>query len=167
MLPDIRAAAAEVRCPYKELHGETYSCDALRLRQILLNLLSNAIKFTPNGGTIVLEVEAGRTEENGKAVLCFTILDNGMGMQNRSICEHILRPFAREKDTAVPTELRKRSLGMAITKAADRSAGGRYNRKKPAGTWDSIQGIPAHGSPAGYGKDRPGPRRNMCPSGGR
>ena len=74
-------------------------------RQILLNLLSNAIKFTPNGGTIVLEVEAGRTEENGKAVLCFTILDNGMGMKPEYL-EHILNPLPGKR-TAVPTELKE------------------------------------------------------------
>ena len=127
VLPEIRARQQRFDVHIKELHGETYSCDALRLRQILLNLLSNAIKFTPNGGTIVLEVEAGRTEENGKAVLCFTILDNGMGMKPEYL-EHIFEPFTREKDSRTD-RIEGSGLGMAITKRLTDLLGGEITVK--------------------------------------
>ena len=131
VLPEIRARQQRFDVHIKELHGETYSCDALRLRQILLNLLSNAIKFTPNGGTIVLEVEAGRTEENGKAVLCFTILDNGMGMKPEYL-EHIFEPFTREKDSRTD-RIEGSGLGMAITKRLTDLLGGDITVKSRPG----------------------------------
>jgi two-component system sensor histidine kinase VicK len=48
--------------------------DDTKFLQVINNLLSNAIKFTPDNGTIRLEVE-----EKGKTVL-FTLSDNGIGI---------------------------------------------------------------------------------------
>jgi PAS domain S-box-containing protein len=51
--------------------------DRKRLVQVLANLLGNAAKYTPEGGRIVLEMEAD-TREPDLVTLC--VIDNGIGM---------------------------------------------------------------------------------------
>lgn len=53
--------------------------DAARLSQILSNLLNNAAKYTPNGGTIGLEVAL----EQGEAV--FRVRDSGIGISKEML----------------------------------------------------------------------------------
>jgi two-component system cell cycle sensor histidine kinase PleC len=49
--------------------------DARAIRQILLNLLSNAIKFTPDAGSIAVDV----TRKDGKGI-ALSVADSGIGM---------------------------------------------------------------------------------------
>ena len=65
-------------CTWKGPGWENFMSDALRFRQILLNLLSNASKFTPKDGRIILKIEIQETESAKKAMVCFTVSDNGM-----------------------------------------------------------------------------------------
>lgn len=79
--------------------------DELRLNQVLLNLLSNSLKFTPQGGTIRLEIrQLQRTE--GRVRLRFTVSDTGIGM-SESFLNCIFDPFEQEsaaigQNTGVP-----------------------------------------------------------------
>jgi PAS domain S-box-containing protein len=50
--------------------------DVRRLKQILINLLGNAVKFTPENGSIRLEVQADFAE----ATVSFCVTDNGIGI---------------------------------------------------------------------------------------
>ena len=50
--------------------------DMRRLTQILVNLLDNAIKFTPEGGTVGLEVTVNREQE----YIRFVVWDTGIGI---------------------------------------------------------------------------------------
>ncbi len=52
----------------------TVQADPRRLKQVLVNLLGNAVKFTPEGGSITLEVEANEAEVR------FTVADSGIGI---------------------------------------------------------------------------------------
>lgn len=54
---------------------DTWAADARRVKQILLNLLGNAVKFTPQGGTITIEV--GSNEDEG---LWMAVSDTGVGI---------------------------------------------------------------------------------------
>jgi len=54
----------------------TVQVDALRLKQILVNLLSNAVKFTPEGGTVGLEVTGDPEAE----VVRLAVWDTGIGI---------------------------------------------------------------------------------------
>ena len=55
----------------------TILADGRRLKQMLVNLLSNAVKFTPEGGSIGLEV-VGDAEQQ---VVRFTVWDTGIGIR--------------------------------------------------------------------------------------
>jgi len=49
--------------------------DSTRIEQAVMNLLHNAVKFTPEGGTIAIEV----CEEDGQAII--SVSDTGIGME--------------------------------------------------------------------------------------
>ena len=65
--------------PLADLTDTSLVGDSLRLNQILLNLLSNALKFTPEGGSIRMEIR--QIKKNSDTVcLRFTVSDTGIGM---------------------------------------------------------------------------------------
>ncbi|WP_373076949.1 response regulator [Fusobacterium varium] len=102
---------------YVELHKIEHDLlfiDAVRLNQVLLNLLSNAIKFTPEGGTITLNIEECFAKCEGYTHFTFCISDTGIGMKPEFL-EHIFDSFARERDSKVD-KIEGSGLGMAITK---------------------------------------------------
>lgn len=68
--------------------------DALRLNQILTNLLSNAMKFSPQGGSVTLEVREQKREDK-KLWIAFYVRDTGCGISSENI-ERIFLPFEQE-----------------------------------------------------------------------
>ncbi|WP_455649705.1 response regulator [Enterocloster citroniae] len=99
------------------LHGiehESLCFDSLRLNQILLNLLSNAVKFTPEGGSVSVDVTELPSRRQGLAHLRFRVSDTGIGMSPEFL-EHIFDSFTREHDDRV-NKIEGTGLGMAITK---------------------------------------------------
>jgi two-component system, OmpR family, heavy metal sensor histidine kinase CusS len=97
---------------------------AADLRRVVLNLLDNAIKFTPQRGTI--EVEVAR--EDGAALLA--VRDNGPGIASQDM-PHIFEPFYRSRGANSAGS----GLGLALSReiislhggavrAANRSGGG-------------------------------------------
>ncbi len=87
--------------------------DSLRINQILLNLLSNAVKFTPEDGTIKLEIS--KTKTKGRYVfLKFVVSDTGIGM-NTEFMEKIFNPFEQESGS-ITQKYGGTGLGMSITK---------------------------------------------------
>lgn len=62
--------------------------DARRLKQILINLLGNAVKFTPEAGSIRLDVQADFVG----GTVTFTVTDNGIGIAADDL-PHLFQPF--------------------------------------------------------------------------
>ena len=97
-----------------DLKEENLLGDKLRINQILINILSNAIKYTPENGTIRMDIsELTRINENF-ARLRFTVSDNGIGISDDYL-EHLFKPFTRELSSTV-NSIQGTGLGMAITK---------------------------------------------------
>lgn len=99
------------------LHGiehETLCFDALRLNQILLNLLSNAVKFTPENGSVSMDITESPSVHEDRAHLNFRIADTGIGMSTE-FQEHIFDSFTREQNDRV-NKIEGSGLGMAISK---------------------------------------------------
>lgn len=73
---------------------------------ILMNLISNAIKYSPNGGTIGLEVA------NTKNKVLFKISDQGIGIPLKDH-KHLFEPFHRAENVG---HIHGTGLGLAIVK---------------------------------------------------
>lgn len=96
--------------------------DAARIQQILLNLLSNAIKFTPEGGSISLEVTEQPSQQPGIAKFAFTVSDTGCGMTT-DFQKRVFEPFARAENS-MTSKTKGTGLGLAITKSIVDMMGG-------------------------------------------
>ena len=85
---------------------ETVNCDPFKLMQTTVNFLSNAIKFSPEGGKIVVSIEAS----TDFVEVCVT--DEGPGI-SEEYRDKIFKPFVQ-----VPGEKAKEGtgLGLAICK---------------------------------------------------
>ena len=87
--------------------------DELRLTQVIINLLGNAIKFTPENGSISLDIsERGR--ENGECVLEVRVSDNGIGITPEHQSK-LFTPF-EQGDGSITREYGGTGLGLAICK---------------------------------------------------
>ncbi|MEH1826954.1 MAG: PAS domain S-box protein [Nostoc sp.] len=111
---------------------DTIQVDDRRLRQILINLLSNAVKFTPEGGSVKLEVRlegaegqggrrAGEAGEANSALsplcslslnLCFHITDTGIGIAAEEIGK-LFQPFI-QLDSSLNRQYSGTGLGLAL-----------------------------------------------------
>ncbi|MDJ1180140.1 ATP-binding protein [Roseofilum sp. BLCC_M91] len=76
VLEEVKAIASSKHALKLTLYGENQiiNLDSLILRHILSNLLSNAIKYSPEGGTINLDVTPTTTE------ITFAVRDRGIGL---------------------------------------------------------------------------------------
>tara|TARA_R110002072_G_scaffold244958_1_gene404302 strand:+ start:643 stop:2295 length:1653 start_codon:yes stop_codon:yes gene_type:complete len=79
--------------------------DERRLRQIIINLMSNAIKFTPDGGTVRVDLE--KTAEGG---LLVRVTDTGIGIAEKD-WQKILSPFGQAEG---PFARRFKGVGLGL-----------------------------------------------------
>jgi len=82
--------------------------DSRRLKQVLVNLLSNAVKFTPEGGTIGLDV-AG---DKARKLVCISIWDTGVGIPVEQR-DHLFKPFV-QLDSRLSRRYDGTGLGLAL-----------------------------------------------------
>ena len=120
-----------------EISHEYLLGDEVRLRQVFINLLSNAIKYTPNGGTIDLDLTELQSDEEGCARIGITVTDNGCGMKPEFIA-HIFDPFTRA-ESSVTNKEQGTGLGMAITKSIVELSGGTIDVESEYGRGSSFK----------------------------
>ena len=102
-------------------HGHIMA-DLTKIKEIFSNLLSNAIKYTPEGGTVQLNVRELPCSRTGYACIQTEIVDNGIGMSK----EYLPKPFeafTRERNTTV-AKISGTGLGMPIVKNLVEMMGG-------------------------------------------
>ena len=108
-------------CTHNITH-ENLIGDAVRLRQVFINLLSNAVKYTPNGGSISLELTELPGSDADHARYRIVVADNGYGMSPEFV-QHIFEPFTRAENSTT-NRVQGTGLGMTITKNIVNLAGG-------------------------------------------
>ena len=96
-------------------------CDEMRLSQVLLNLLTNAVKFTPEKGTIILNIDR-ITEIEDEIILRFEVIDTGIGITK----EQQLRLFQSfsQANADIAQQYGGTGLGLTISKKIVEFMGG-------------------------------------------
>jgi PAS domain S-box-containing protein len=92
--------------------------DERRLKQMIVNLLSNAVKFTPQNGTIGLDIRGYRDEN----IVELSVWDNGIGISDDDL-SHLFQPFV-QLDSGLARESTGTGLGLALVSQMARLHGG-------------------------------------------
>jgi len=88
--------------------GARASCDANRIQQVVWNLLTNAIKFTPNGGSVRVELSRDRSATR------IAVSDTGAGIAPEFL-PHVFERF-RQADGSTRRKFGGLGLGLSIVK---------------------------------------------------
>jgi len=107
--------------------------DLGKVRQILYNLLSNALKFTPEGGTVRVEVTARDLVAGGSdrwaRYFEIRVEDTGIGIDSRDL-PRLFQPFVTLHGSA-PAEAASSGLGLNLTKQLVELHGGTIWAESP------------------------------------
>ena len=132
------AKAAEKRIELACLTGPgvpaEVSCDATRLRQILVNLIGNALKFT-RAGEIIVTVDSA-PEGTGHR-LHFAVKDTGIGIPADRM-DRLFRSFS-QVDTSTTREYGGTGLGLAISKRLTELMGGSMSVESTVGEGSTFR----------------------------
>jgi signal transduction histidine kinase len=96
--------------------------DTLRLEQVLVNLVDNAIKYSPDGGTIRVEVSAPVSE-----AVQLTVSDQGLGIPPDKR-QRLFERFYRAHDESYASGM---GLGLFISKQIVKQHGGSLTAEFP------------------------------------
>ncbi len=106
---------------------EMVNGDERRLLQILVNLLSNAVKFTPDGGTVGLEVVGDAKAE----LVHITVWDTGIGITKDDMAR-LFQPFV-QLDSKLSRQYEGTGLGLALVDRLTKMHGGRVTLESEVG----------------------------------
>ena len=104
--------------------------DEQRLSQVIVNLLSNSVKFTPEYGTISLEVKCVKTD-GMNFQLRFTISDSGIGISPEQ--QGKLFSSFEQADGSISRKFGGTGLGLAISKRIIELMGGQIKVESELG----------------------------------
>ena len=110
--------------------------DKLRMEQVLVNLVSNASKYTPEHGSIRVELAQYPAAKPNHALYKLSVIDDGMGM-SEDFVKKIFSPFERANSTTV-SKIQGTGLGMSITKSIVDLANGTIDVKSKLGEGTEI-----------------------------
>ena len=88
--------------------------DTTKMQEILSNLISNAIKYTPEEGTVTIDVKELPYDREGYTLIQTKIMDTGIGM-SEDFLPSLFELFTRERNTTM-SKIPGTGLGMAIVK---------------------------------------------------
>ncbi len=93
--------------------------DDRRLTQVLVNLLSNAVKFTPEGGSIGIDVEKQAADK----MLAITVWDTGIGISPQNLSS-VFEKFQQVTEHIYSRTQEGTGLGLHISRELARKMGG-------------------------------------------
>lgn len=128
--PAVAQKGLQFSCTLHVEH-EYVLCDKTKLREILMNIVSNAIKYTPEGGSITVDITETEAEKPDYASYRIMVQDTGIGMSEEYL-PHIFEEFTRER-TSTESKVAGAGLGLPIVKALVDLMGGNIVVKSRAG----------------------------------
>jgi len=108
---------------------EEFWADCNKMNQVFDNLISNAVKYSPDGGTIFVEIAPCDSRLNVR------IVDQGIGMSGEQL-ERVFDKFYRVDST--DTAIGGLGMGMSIVKAIIEAHGGRIRVESVLGQGTSV-----------------------------
>ena len=120
----------KIKFDIEKVARATCICDEGLIRRTIENLIDNAVKYTPEGGSISLEV----AKETKKILI--TITNTCLAMNKLDI-EHIFEPFYRGKNV-LGHNAEGKGLGLYISRYIVRSHGGDITLNNTYGNLFSI-----------------------------
>ncbi len=111
-------------------HDVTITCDAGKLRQVVVNLIDNAIKYSPDGGAVTVAV-AARPE-----AVTITVADEGLGIP-ADARERIFEKFVR-LDPGMRRGVGGSGLGLYISRELVERMGGALRVTSNGGTGSAF-----------------------------
>lgn len=125
-----RAEDSKLKLLYDNSGEKSVEADPRAVKQILLNLITNAIKFTPEGGTVRVEV----IEKQAGVIV--KIIDSGIGISQEDI-ERLAKPFEQvDKEASKQTE--GTGLGLALSKSFVELHGGNFKMESEPGQGTTV-----------------------------
>ncbi len=104
----------------------TLSLDTFRVEQILGNLLSNGLRYTPQGGSIDVDIQS-KTRKDGARIVQLNLHDTGPGIPEESL-PHVFERFYRADRSRSRAE-GGTGLGLAIARQLAEAHGGSLSAK--------------------------------------
>ena len=109
--------------------------DEQRLSQVIVNLLSNAVKFTPDNGTISLDINCIETNNN-EITLEFSVSDTGIGITPEQQSK-LFNSF-EQADGSISRRFGGTGLGLAISKRIVELMGGTIRIESEVGLGTKV-----------------------------
>lgn len=100
---------------HTDIQHEYVFCDRTKVREVLLNIVSNSMKYTPEGGSISVDITENYLEKERVTSYTFVIEDTGIGMSEEYL-PHIFEEFTRER-TSTESKVIGTGLGLPIVKS--------------------------------------------------
>ncbi len=133
MAPGASGRDLEVRASIAPEVPAWVSCDATRLRQVLMNLVGNAVKFTETG---TVEASVGYSPRNGGR-LEIAVRDTGVGIPEDDK-RNLFQRFA-QVDSSVTRQRGGTGLGLAISRQLVELMGGEISMESVLGLGSTFR----------------------------
>ena len=114
-------------------------CDVTKVREIVLNIISNSVKYTPEGGSVTVQIKEIPWEKEGWTAYRILVEDTGIGM-GAEYLPHIFEEFTRER-TTTESKVVGAGLGLPIVKALIDLMGGTIQVESERGKGSKFEVI--------------------------
>ncbi len=125
-----RADDNRLKLIYNEVQTPEILADQRNVKQILLNLVTNAIKFTPEGGSVTVNVSV---KSAGQII---SVTDTGIGISEEDI-KRLAQPF-EQIDSQHSRKHEGTGLGLALSKSLVEMHGGNFKMESVVGQGTTV-----------------------------
>jgi two-component system sensor histidine kinase GlrK len=128
------AQTRQINLIFNAVEVPQFMIDKERMSQAFSNLLSNALKYTPDSGSIIVNItETDRTvaSKTGKGAIKIEVQDTGVGIPEADLGK-LFNKFYQAKNVPLVNE-KGSGLGLALVKHVTEAHGGKVSVKSQVG----------------------------------